>query len=106
MDTAVRLRRNPAAAIRPSRVRTPACTLPSSVIATVVLGVVAYLVYRNAIDGVFVNMAVAVYGLFAFAALWAIDRLVRRVRRRSLPSGGSGHRSVPVQCLKRTQLEF
>jgi hypothetical protein len=97
------LRRNPAAAaaIRPSRVRTPACALPSSVsqwavlskrvrwtavvivVATVVLEVVAYLVYRNAIDGVFVNMAVAVYGLFAFAGLWAIDRLVRRVRRRS-----------------------
>jgi hypothetical protein len=51
------------------------------VLATVVLEAVAYLVYRNATDGVFVNMAVAVYGLVACAGVWVIDRLISRMRR-------------------------
>ena len=50
---------------------------------TAVMEVVAYLVYRDATDGVFVNIAVAVYGLLTLLALWATDRLVRRVRRRN-----------------------
>ena len=32
------------------------------VVATVAVEIATYLVYRNAIDGVFVNFAVAVYG--------------------------------------------
>jgi hypothetical protein len=58
-------------------------TAVAIIVVTVVLEVIAFRVYRNATDGVFVNLAVAVYGLFTFAGLWAIDRLVRRMRRRS-----------------------
>ena len=52
------------------------------VAAVVVLEIVAYFVYRDVIDGVFANVAIAIYGLFALVAVWGIDRLTRHLRRR------------------------
>lgn len=54
------------------------------VVAVVVLEIVGYLVYRDAIDGVFVNFVIAIYGLFVLVAVWVIDRLVRHLRRRGV----------------------
>ena len=54
------------------------------VVAVVVLEIVAYFVYRDAIDGVLANLAIAIYGLFVLLAVWGIDRLTRRLRRRGV----------------------
>jgi hypothetical protein len=53
-------------------------------VAVVVSEIVAYFVYRNAIDGVLANLAIAIYGLFALVAVWVIDRLVRYLHRRGV----------------------
>jgi membrane protein YdbS with pleckstrin-like domain len=53
-------------------------------VAVVVMEIVAYFVYRDAIDGVFANLAIAIYGLFALVAVWVIDRLVRYLHRRGV----------------------
>lgn len=58
----------------------------AAVVATVVLEVLAYYHYRNAIDGIFVNLAVAIYGLIAIAVIWVADRVVRHIRRRPVHS--------------------
>jgi hypothetical protein len=54
------------------------------VVAIVVLEIVAYFVYRDAIDGVLANLAIAIYGLFVLVAVWGIDRLTRYLRRRGV----------------------
>ena len=54
------------------------------IVATVILEVVAYLVYRDAVDGqaILANVAIAVYALLAIAAISLIDRAARAVMRR------------------------
>ena len=52
------------------------------VIATTILEVVAFYVYRQATDTVLLNLAIAVYGITAIIVVWGIDALIRRQRRR------------------------
>ena len=55
-----------------------------AICALIVLEVIAYLAYRDSTDGVFANLAIAMYGLVALVAIWVIDRIVGRLRRRDL----------------------
>lgn len=58
-------------------------------IAAAVLEVVAYLMYQDTVDGqaVLLNVAIAVYTLFALGAIAVADHLVRAVARRRRASG-------------------
>ena len=51
------------------------------VVLTIGLEVWAYIAYRNATDGVFVNAAILIYALIAIGVIKALDVIVRRVLR-------------------------
>ncbi len=51
------------------------------VVLAIGLEVWAYIAYRNATDGVFVNAAILIYTLIAIGVVKALDVIVRRWRR-------------------------
>jgi hypothetical protein len=56
------------------------------VAATLVLEVIAYLIYRDATDAIFVNVGILLYAGIALAVVGCVDRLVRSHRRRCVAS--------------------